>query len=673
MRKGAGEALRPKVCFAPLRLCARFSLFICDRRGRQKVLQAQLRQIALAAAVAALVMLTNLGGPRLWDRDEPRNAQCAREMLQRADWVVPTFNDELRTHKPVLLYWCIMSSYLALGVTEFAARLPSALCAIGTVICVYRMGRRLFGPQAGVWAGVALGTSLMFVVAGRAATPDSLLIFCSTLALTIYVCGTFQPRFETTPADAPPQAQCGPLAARVEKTAFNSQQAAIPLIADLLPQPLKFQHLFPHHWLTVLGMYAAMGLGILAKGPVGLVLPTAVLGMFLLVTRLPESAREQPLWRSVLATFDPIHFLKTCWAMRPVTAIFAAMAVALPWYWAVGLATDGEFLRGFFFEHNLSRATSSMENHSGTIFFYPLTLLVGFFPWSIFAVPLAIDTALQMRRRDRFHPGYLLCVCWIGVYVAIFSIARTKLPSYVTPCYPALALLVGDYIDRWSRQRAAVAGGWLTIAFTCLGLVGIGVAVGVPLAAKRLMPGEEWLGLIGLVPLAGCVVCLGFLAVRSYFAAAGTLGMTAIAFATLLFAVGVERVDRHQTNHALLDAIFSRSSQPHIASYSILEPSWVFYGGQAIHEFADNPQIGRGYAASQAVNFLTENPDHFLITTAKKFRDLSPHLPLGIGIIEQAPYFMRRGQELVVVGPLTRRPMQPPVSRRPGMRLIDLR
>jgi 4-amino-4-deoxy-L-arabinose transferase-like glycosyltransferase len=631
------------------------------------MLWSQTKQLALVAAVAAFVMLTNLGGPRLWDRDEPRNGECAREMLARGDWVVPTFNNELRTHKPVLLYWGIMSSYLVFGVNEFAARLPSALCAIGTVICVYRMGRRLFGPQAGVWAGVALATSLMFVVAGRAATPDSLLIFCSTLALTIYVCGTFQPRFESTPADAPPIL----LASGGHKSSGNSA------LSEELGLSLAQQHqppdFFPPSWPTVVALYAAMGLGILAKGPVGLILPTAVIGMFLLITRLPESCRERPLWRTALAAFDPIHFLRTCWAMRPFTAIFAATAVALPWYWAVGIATDGEFLRGFFFEHNLARATSSMENHGGTIFFYPLTLLVGFFPWSIFAVPLAIDTALQVRRRDRFHPGYLLCICWIGVYVVLFSLARTKLPSYVTPCYPALALLVGDYIDRWSRQRAAVAGGWLTASFACLGLVGVGVAVGVPLAAKQFLPGEQWLGLIGLVPIAGCIVCLGFLAVRSYFAAAGTLGMAAIAFATLLFAVGVDRVDRHQTNHVLLDAIFSRSSQPQIASYSILEPSWVFYGGQAIHEFADDPRIGRGYAAAEATRFLTENPDHFLITTTKKFRDIAPHLPLGIGIIEQEPYFLRRNQELVVVGPLTRRPTEPTTSRHLAPRHKDLR
>src|SRR5262245_26270222 len=162
----------------------------------------RLKQAGLVIAVAALVMLTNLGGPRLWDRDEPRNAGCALEMLARQDWVVPWFNGELRAHKPVLLYWCIMVSYSALGVSEFSARLPSALCAIGTTLCAYSIGRRLFGLRAGVWAGIALATSLMFVVAGRAATPDALLIFCTTLALAIYVRGTFRARFDTTPVDA---------------------------------------------------------------------------------------------------------------------------------------------------------------------------------------------------------------------------------------------------------------------------------------------------------------------------------------------------------------------------------------------------------------------------------------------------------------------------------------
>jgi 4-amino-4-deoxy-L-arabinose transferase-like glycosyltransferase len=587
------------------------------------VLASRLKQTGLVAAVAALVMLTNLGGPRLWDRDEPRNAGCALEMLRRGDWVVPVFNAELRTHKPVLLYWCIIAAYEVIGVGELAARLPSALAAIGSCVCVYCLGRRLFGPRAGVWAGVALATSLMFVVAGRAATPDSLLIFCSTLAVTIYVCGTFRPRFETTPLDAVPR----------------------------LASP---GHYFPQHWPTVAALYAAMGLGILAKGPVGLVLPTAVIGMFLLIVRLPASPQEGSAWwmrdwvSRVFSPFEPLHFLSTCWSMRPFTAIFIAAAIALPWYFAVGLATDGEFLRGFFLEHNLSRATGVMEGHRGSVFFYPLAILVGFFPWSVFAIPLAIDTALQIRRSDRFHAGYLFCLCWIGVYVAIFSLARTKLPSYVTPCYPALALLVGDYVDRWSRQSAAVAGRWLPAAFGCLALVGIAIAVAVPLAAKRYVPGEEWLGLLGLTPVAAGIACLGLTFVRNYRAAAGVFGAAAVAFATLLFAVGAQQVDQHQTNHLLFKAIHARSSHPQIAAYKVLEPSWVFYGGHAIREFNGATLETARQAARQAAAFLAQSPDAYLITTAERHKELSVHLPPDVTVLERAPYFLKEGNLLVL-------------------------
>jgi 4-amino-4-deoxy-L-arabinose transferase-like glycosyltransferase len=583
------------------------------------VLWNQIKQMALVAGVAALVMLTNLGGARLFDRDEPRNAGCAREMLARCDWVVPTFNGELRTHKPVLLYWCIMASYLGLGVNEFAARLPSALCAIGACICVYRTGRRLFGPQAGVWAGISLATSLMFVVAGRAATPDSLLIFCTSLALMIYVCGTFRPRFETTPVDAEPQ--------RIVAGQY-----------------------FPQHWPTVVAMYAAMGLGVLAKGPVGFVLPTAVIGMFLLIVRLPRWNNTDDVPHSlllrVIAPFEPLHFWRTCWSMRPLTALFAVSAVAVPWYWAVGLATHGEFLRGFFLEHNLGRATGVMEHHGGFIFYYPVTILVGFFPWSIFAIPLAIDTLLQIRRRDRFHAGYLLAVCWIGVHVVLFSLARTKLPSYVTPCYPALALLAGDYVDRWSRQSAAVAGRWLLAAFGCLAIVGIAVAVAVPMVAKSYLPGEEWLGLLGLVPLAGGVACIGLVAARSYQPAAATLAATAISFVTMLFAISTERIDRHQTAHQLWTAISARSANPQIASYKVLEPSWVFYGGRFIREFGS----AAGTASQENVAaHLAHSPDAFVITTKKRLTELSSSLPPNVAVIASAPYFLKQGETIVVL------------------------
>ena len=88
--------------------------------------------------------------------------------------------------------------------TSFARAARYASDAVASALCVWFIGRRLFSPAAGVWAAVALATSLMFGVAGRAATPDSLLILCTTLALAIYVAGTFGPRFDRGPEDSPP-------------------------------------------------------------------------------------------------------------------------------------------------------------------------------------------------------------------------------------------------------------------------------------------------------------------------------------------------------------------------------------------------------------------------------------------------------------------------------------
>jgi 4-amino-4-deoxy-L-arabinose transferase-like glycosyltransferase len=588
------------------------------------VLAPRIQQALVVTIVAAIVMFTNLGGPRLWDRDEPRNAGCAGEMLSRRDIIVPTFNGQLRTHKPVLLYWCMMSAYGVLGVSEFSARLPSALCAVGTTLCTWFIGRRLFGPTAGVWAAIALATSLMFAVAGRAATPDSVLIFCTTLATAIYVGGTFRPRFDNAPPDTPPQ-----------------------LIA--------VGQYFPQHWPTVVAMYAVMGLAVLAKGPVGLVLPTAVIGMFLLVMRLPAESLPARLTLGslvlrMLRPFGPPHFLRTCWAMRPLTAIFAAAAVAVPWYWAVGLATDGAFLDGFFWEHNVGRATKSMEGHGGSaLWFYPAAILVGFFPWSCFALPLALDTGVQIRRRNGASAAFVFAVCWVAVYVGLFSIARTKLPSYITPCYPGLALLAGSYVDRWSRDAAAIARWWLPLSFGTLAAVGAGFAVAIPLVARQYLPGDEWLGLIGLTPLAGGVACIGLAAAANYRAAATAFAGSAVAFTTMLLAVGAQQADRHQTSHVILRAIHEHAQHPHVASYKILEPSWVFYLGQSIEEL---PKTHTGpSAAEQVAQHFAHQQEGFVIIASSRLDEVADRLPSDVMVLADTKLFLKDDRLLLLGRP----------------------
>src|SRR4051794_2088048 len=134
----------------------------------------------------ALLCLPNLGGPSLWDIDEGRNAEAAYEMEQSGNALVPTFNYQLRTDKPALLYWLQVAAYRTCGVSEFAARLPSALAALLTVLATYELGRRTFGKQAGLLAGLVLISSVLFCASAHFANPDALLIAFTTLTFLVF-------------------------------------------------------------------------------------------------------------------------------------------------------------------------------------------------------------------------------------------------------------------------------------------------------------------------------------------------------------------------------------------------------------------------------------------------------------------------------------------------------
>ena len=113
-------------------------------------------QIACLLVAWALVCLPNLGISSLWDIDEGNNAEAAYEMMESGNWIVPTYNYNLRVDKPALLYWLQIASYNTFGVNEFAARFPSALGGLFSLFATYALATIMFGASTGFFAGLIL-------------------------------------------------------------------------------------------------------------------------------------------------------------------------------------------------------------------------------------------------------------------------------------------------------------------------------------------------------------------------------------------------------------------------------------------------------------------------------------------------------------------------------------
>ncbi len=149
------------------------------------------RDLALLAVLGGLLFLPALGWRDLWNPDEARYAEVAREMRLLGEWSVPRLNGEVYTQKPPLLFWSILAASTLTGgeVTEVSARLPSALAAIGALLLVYRIGERLFNRRAGWLAAGAFATCFKILWQGRFGQIDMLLGFLVALGVWFWVRG----------------------------------------------------------------------------------------------------------------------------------------------------------------------------------------------------------------------------------------------------------------------------------------------------------------------------------------------------------------------------------------------------------------------------------------------------------------------------------------------------
>ncbi len=580
------------------------------------------RDYAVLVAVAAALTLPNLGATSLWDVDEGVNAEAAREMRENETWVIPTFNYQLRTAKPVMLYWVQRGSFTVFGVSEWSARLPSALAVWLTALLVYELARRMFDRSTGLLAGVVLLSALEVCVLAHAATPDALLLLFTVL--TFYLFWT--------------------------KHADQSRKWWVPTAA-------------------------ACGLAVLTKGPVGVALPGLVLLMYFAWNReLRRLIDRKLLWAGLVF-----------------------LLVAGPWYGLVTAETRGAWARTFFGRENLQRFSTPMDNHRGPFFYHAAALLALFAPWSAFLLGALWYGVKATRREEPLPPTpspkkggdraeedeprapaseflspppflgegvggrgssarpYRFLICWFVAYLVFFSAAATKLPNYLLPVYPALAILTARFLTRWRSGElalprwlmpAGVAAVALTAVVAAGGMLVTGDAVKLLPRGARVFPGLAPWAALGLVPLAAAVVMGLALRAgdRTRFVRTGAVG--AVAFTGLMAAFPPLAVDPYKAPKELVRAsgVDDPTRDLRLAHCDWFQPSLVWYARREVVEVM---------SADKVAEFLAVPTPGYLFVPAKTWERIGVQVAVPTRVVARHYDFYRNCEIIVVTNEVT--------------------
>lgn len=345
----------------------------------------ELFAVLLLLLVSYLQFFHQLGGLGLVGPDEPRYAQVAREMAASGDLVTPRLHGVPWFEKPILYYWMAAAAFKAMGISELPARLPSAVAGLLGVFAVFLIGRHWVSTRCGLAAGLILATSPMYFVLARAASTDMVM----TSALTMSLACTYFAWFSQSPDTA------------VKEVQGNRSSA----------------------WAY--GIYAFLALGVLAKGPVGAVLAGASICLFVLATK----------------RWDLLRML-----LRP-GPVLLGLAAVLPWYWLCYRANGWPFIQEFLINHNLARFATDRYQHAQPFWFYIPVVFAGFLPWVFQILPPAWHWLRHRRRLALGEPESALFLAWASFPLLFFSFSRSKLPGYVLPMFPALALLAAKQWD----------------------------------------------------------------------------------------------------------------------------------------------------------------------------------------------------------------------------------
>ncbi len=550
---------------------------------------ARLWPVLLLLGVCGLLFFTNLGGYPLFDVDEPRYAQAAREMLQRGDWVTPYFNWQLRFDKPPFHYWAIATAYQWFGINEFSARWVSAVAATIMALGVYITGVASgVSPQwrhnrnLGLLGALLFATSVEVIALAHMSITDMHLALWITLT-TLCLWG---------------------VAAKTPK------------------------------WWLAAGLFASLGM--LTKGPVAIVLPGGVLVLYAMVTQQLR------------------HVLLNRWfALALVMAVLPFALWCLAAYQA-----NGQLFLDALYHHNVSRFSGGVAYHPEPWWYFVPVVLVGFLPW-VGLIPVGVkatanasfwQTITQPRPPAMANtptPAHitLFAGLWALLVFIFFTVAKTKLLTYILPMFPALGLwLAGALIFFTPPQARCQSMAWLwgTMATVVALVVGVLLPLlpqWLPAEALFLItePAHKVLATVLLLGLVTATL-VAFQQARLYEAgsmvkplnnddgppwpyASVAVIVATIVVVTVGAMVTVVPAANRLTQGDMM-AFVDIAGDDAVASYEITRPSLTYYTNRAI------PSLARG--DKQAMQgYLTRNPKAYIITKARLVNDLIHQLPLG--------------------------------------------
>jgi 4-amino-4-deoxy-L-arabinose transferase-like glycosyltransferase len=474
--------------------------------------------------VFALVLLYVLGARTLVPPDEGRYAEMAREMFASGDWVTTRLNGIKYFEKPPLQTWMNALSFAAFGVGEWQARLWTGLCGLLGVVVTGIAGRRVFGARVGFYAALVLGSSCYWVAGSQMNSLDMSLSAMMALAL------------------------CSLLVAQRDDAGPDERR----------------------NWMLL--CWAGMALAVLSKGLIGLVLPGAVLVLYTLF------ARDLSIWTR-------LHLGK---------GLLLFLLIAAPWFVLVALANP-EQPHFFFIHEHFDRFLLKEHRREAPWWLFFALIAGGSVPWlGVLAQSLALgarrvadadEARSHAGRGARFRPRLLLLV-WVVFITLFFTKSNSKLPGYILPVFPALALLAAVYLDAGTRRSRMLTAG-LTALF------GAGLLAFVPFMERLAKhPGEAamyaayqpWALAAGLALLVGGLLSL--LYARQMVRDLSVLVLAIAGFAgTELLLVGFEPVSAVRAGSAMLPALKAAGAlAPATRVYAVgtYEQSLTFYLGRPV-------------------------------------------------------------------------------------------